>query len=135
MYPILKSSYLHQCSQKNNTEDSKYLGHAHAMEFVKYHIKSLKTKTIGLEIVQTKTILMVPSVRSFSIIVYTTAIVAIAMMTTTMLPSHWESYAGQRTVRPFGLDVFQHFCQILDVGRRIRAGSLSINKTKRLRNN
>jgi len=44
---------------------------------------------------------------------------------TTMLPSHRESYAHDRTVRPFGLDVFQHFCQVFDVGRRVRAGSLS----------
>lgn len=58
------------------------------MEVVKYHIKSLKIKTIGFEIFQTKTVLLVPSVRSFSIIVYTTATVAIAMMTMTMLPSH-----------------------------------------------
>lgn len=48
-------------------------------------------------------------------------------MATTMmlLPSHRESDAGDRAIRPFGLDVVQHFGQVLDVGRRVRAGSLS----------
>jgi len=96
----------------------------------KNHIKSSKKKNHQNGVFETllqtfKQTLLVPSVRSFSVIVCITTTVAVARMTTPMLPSHWESYAGDRTVWPFRLHMFQHFCQIFDVGRRVRSGSLS----------